>query len=77
MLIQSFYFVDPRQNCGSPPTVQNGVVLGSTTTAYVHGSSVEYSCHEYFVLQGSRIVSCSRGQWTTLPVCIGIVKCLS
>ncbi|XP_062991153.1 coagulation factor XIII B chain isoform X2 [Elgaria multicarinata webbii] len=61
---------DPNDNCGSPPSIENGVLVGLLTTDYAHGSSVEYSCHEYHFLQGSRTVSCSKGQWTTPPICI-------
>ncbi|XP_061489953.1 coagulation factor XIII B chain-like isoform X2 [Rhineura floridana] len=61
---------DPNANCGSPPSIKNGGVVGSLTTDYAQGSSIEYSCHEYHFLQGSRKVSCSMGQWTTPPICI-------
>ncbi|XP_042321526.1 coagulation factor XIII B chain isoform X1 [Sceloporus undulatus] len=63
-------FKGTNENCGSPPSIENGVIVGSTTTNYAHGSTVEYSCPEYHFLQGSRTVSCSRGQWTTPPSCI-------
>ncbi|XP_060630538.2 coagulation factor XIII B chain [Anolis sagrei] len=59
-----------NENCGSPPSIENGVVIGLPTTNYIPGSSVEYNCHEYHFLQGSRTVFCSRGQWTTPPSCI-------
>nr|XP_028588377.1 coagulation factor XIII B chain [Podarcis muralis] len=61
---------DPDESCGSPPSIKNGVVMGLLTADYAHGSSVEYSCHEYHFLQGSRKVSCSMGHWTTPPTCI-------
>ncbi|XP_033007302.1 coagulation factor XIII B chain-like isoform X3 [Lacerta agilis] len=61
---------DPDESCGSPPSIKNGVVMGLLTADYAHGSSVEYSCHEYHFLQGSRKVSCSMGHWTTPPICI-------
>ncbi|KAJ7332384.1 hypothetical protein JRQ81_014564 [Phrynocephalus forsythii] len=66
--------LDPNENCGSPPSIENGNIMGTLTADYAQGSTVEYSCHEYHILQGSRTVSCSRGQWTTPPVCIGIVQ---
>ncbi|XP_020671579.3 coagulation factor XIII B chain isoform X2 [Pogona vitticeps] len=62
--------LDPNENCGSPPSVENGNIMGSLTADYAQGSIVEYSCQEYHYLQGSRTVSCSRGHWTTPPVCI-------
>ncbi|CAI5776567.1 Uncharacterized protein PODLI_1B040609 [Podarcis lilfordi] len=61
---------EPDESCGSPPSIKNGVVMGLLTADYAHGSSVEYSCHEYHFLQGSRKVSCSMGHWTTPPTCI-------
>ncbi|XP_053098967.1 coagulation factor XIII B chain-like isoform X2 [Hemicordylus capensis] len=62
---------DPSGNCGSPPSVANGVIMGDGPGLdYAHGSSILYRCCEHHFLQGSRTVSCSRGEWTTPPVCI-------
>ncbi|XP_058032311.1 coagulation factor XIII B chain-like [Ahaetulla prasina] len=57
-------------NCGPPPSIENGVVMGSLTENYEDGSTIQYSCNEYHVLQGSMTVFCSRSQWTTPPDCI-------
>ncbi|ETE70609.1 Coagulation factor XIII B chain [Ophiophagus hannah] len=57
-------------NCGPPPSIENGVVMSSLTENYEDGSTIQYSCNEYYVLQGSITVFCSRSQWTTPPVCI-------
>lgn len=67
-----FSFTDPNENCGSPPVVENGVAVESTTV-FAHHLTVEYSCHEYHVLQGLRTVSCLNGRWTTPPICIGTI----
>ncbi|XP_032074128.1 coagulation factor XIII B chain isoform X4 [Thamnophis elegans] len=59
-----------RANCGPPPSIENGAVMGSLTENYEDGSTIQYNCNEYHVLQGSITVFCSRSQWTTPPVCI-------
>lgn len=69
----SLCFAGLSANCGPPPSIENGVVMGSLTENYEDGSTIQYSCNEYHVLQGSITVFCSRSQWTTPPVCIGIV----
>uniref|UniRef100_A0A8D0HRF9 Coagulation factor XIII B chain n=1 Tax=Sphenodon punctatus TaxID=8508 RepID=A0A8D0HRF9_SPHPU len=61
---------DPNENCGSPPLIENGSVIDSVLTEYDHGLSVEYSCSDHHFLQGSRMVHCLKGQWTTPPICI-------
>lgn len=66
-------FAGVSANCGPPPSIENGVVMGSLTENYEDGSTIQYSCNEYHVLQGSITVFCSRSQWTTPPACIGIV----
>ncbi|KAL8178195.1 UNVERIFIED_CONTAM: hypothetical protein K2H54_035571 [Gekko kuhli] len=62
--------LDPYENCGSPPVVENGVAVESLTTDSAYRLTITYSCHEYHVLQGFMTVSCLNGQWTTPPVCI-------
>ncbi|XP_048351877.1 coagulation factor XIII B chain-like [Sphaerodactylus townsendi] len=61
---------DSNENCGSPPVIENGVAMESLRTDSVHHLTIEYSCHEHHVLQGSRTVFCLNGQWTNPPVCI-------
>ncbi|NXP56285.1 F13B factor, partial [Heliornis fulica] len=60
----------PKETCGSPPSVVNGALTLPPLTQYDSGSSVQYSCSDYHVLQGSERIYCSQGQWTSPPVCI-------
>ncbi|XP_010140543.1 PREDICTED: coagulation factor XIII B chain [Buceros rhinoceros silvestris] len=60
----------PTEKCGSPPSVVNGAPTVPPLTQYDSGSSVQYSCSEYYFLQGPERIYCSEGQWTSPPVCI-------
>ncbi|XP_010154861.1 PREDICTED: coagulation factor XIII B chain [Eurypyga helias] len=58
-----------QQNCASPPMIKNGGVLGPLLTTYKNGSSVEYACQHYHVLDGPSTAYCEQGNWTEQPTC--------
>ncbi|XP_054240331.1 coagulation factor XIII B chain-like [Indicator indicator] len=60
----------PKEKCDSPPSIANGALTLPPLTQYDSGSTVQYSCSDYHVLQGSESIYCSEGQWTSPPVCI-------
>ncbi|NXG70417.1 F13B factor, partial [Baryphthengus martii] len=60
-------------DCTSPPVIQNGVLLGPLLPSYKNGSSIEYGCQSYHVLEGPSVVYCEQGNWTEQPTCLG--KC--
>ncbi|XP_066548494.1 complement factor H [Amia ocellicauda] len=55
--------------CGAPPAVANADIVGSRRSSYRDGESIEYKCRTYYYLEGSRSVTCNRGQWTNPPIC--------
>ncbi|XP_046779213.1 coagulation factor XIII B chain isoform X6 [Gallus gallus] len=63
-------FQVPMEKCDSPPSIANGALTLPPLTQYDNGSSVQYSCSEYYFLQGSERIYCSEGQWTSPPLCI-------
>lgn len=63
--------LEPQHDCSSPPAVENGVLLGPLLASYRNGSSVEYGCQSYHVLDGPGTVHCSDGNWTERPACLG------
>lgn len=62
------------EKCDSPPSIANGALTLPPLNQYDNGSSVQYSCSEYYFLQGSERIYCSEGQWTSPPLCIGTHK---
>ncbi|XP_052523034.1 coagulation factor XIII B chain-like isoform X1 [Tympanuchus pallidicinctus] len=60
----------PTEKCDSPPSIANGALTLPPLTQYDNGSSVQYSCSDYYFLQGSERIYCSEGQWTSPPLCI-------
>ncbi|XP_075038721.1 complement factor H-related protein 3-like isoform X2 [Mixophyes fleayi] len=58
------------EHCGPAPVVQFGDTKDIRKSDYESGSSVEYTCPAYYVLQGNKIVTCLNGVWETKPVCL-------
>ncbi|KAM6217295.1 complement factor H-related protein 5-like [Rhynchocyon petersi] len=56
--------------CGCPLPVENGDTTSISLTEYAKGSSVEYQCQSYYVLEGSRFITCREGQWSQPPKCL-------
>ncbi|XP_016020548.2 complement factor H-related protein 2 isoform X5 [Rousettus aegyptiacus] len=56
--------------CGPPPSVDNGDITTFSLDLYPPGSSVEYQCQSFYVLQGPRRITCVHGQWSKPPKCL-------
>ncbi|XP_043856162.1 complement factor H-like isoform X2 [Dromiciops gliroides] len=56
--------------CGPPPPINNGDTINFLSPEYAPGSTVEYRCQQFYVLQGSPIVTCRNGLWTREPTCL-------
>ncbi|NXN91290.1 F13B factor, partial [Rhinopomastus cyanomelas] len=59
-----------QQDCSSPPEIKNALLLGPVLRSYKNGSSVEYVCQRYHLLDGPSTVYCEKGNWTAQPVCL-------
>ncbi|NXY90813.1 CFAH factor, partial [Alcedo cyanopectus] len=56
--------------CGPPPVIENGDLLSFALHEYAEGTTLEYKCPSLYLLDGSRYITCTRGQWTSPPVCL-------
>ncbi|XP_012872748.1 PREDICTED: coagulation factor XIII B chain-like [Dipodomys ordii] len=62
--------VEQTENCGPPPNITNGVIVGEVLASYTPGSSVEYRCNEHHRLNGSKMSYCEKRAWSSPPVCM-------
>ncbi|XP_034864078.1 complement factor H-like [Mirounga leonina] len=62
---------DPKGKCGPPPPIDNGDITSFPSSTYAPGSSVEYKCQSFYVLQGYKTIRCRNGQWSSPPKCLG------
>ncbi|CAM5161537.1 unnamed protein product [Natator depressus] len=58
------------EKCGRPPTIENGDITTLSLNEYAFGSSVEYRCQHYYIIEGERKSYCYNGIWTNEPVCL-------
>ncbi|XP_053549739.1 uncharacterized protein LOC128641198 [Bombina bombina] len=58
------------EGCGPPPVVQYGDTRQDRKTLYHSGSTVEYLCPNYYVMEGNSIIKCENGVWENPPVCL-------
>ncbi|KAK1327973.1 hypothetical protein QTO34_012395 [Cnephaeus nilssonii] len=56
--------------CGPPPVIDNGDITTYPRAVYASGSSVEYQCQAYYVLEGNRRIMCHEGEWSEPPKCL-------
>ncbi|XP_072770810.1 complement factor H-like isoform X2 [Nerophis lumbriciformis] len=67
---------DPFPTCGAPsgcqrpPYLSGGDTKYSTKPTYGHNERVEYTCQNYYTMEGEPYKTCKNGQWT------GDMKCL-
>uniref|UniRef100_A0A673T9I6 Complement factor H n=1 Tax=Suricata suricatta TaxID=37032 RepID=A0A673T9I6_SURSU len=66
--------LDPNEKCEPPPTIDNGDTTTFPKSEYDPGSSVEYQCQSMYVLEGNKVITCSKGQWSTPPKCLDVCK---
>ncbi|XP_068098206.1 coagulation factor XIII B chain-like [Hyperolius riggenbachi] len=59
-----------NENCRSPPQISHGELSDAPLDSYIVGSSVEYRCHSYHFMDGSKTVYCARGNWSQPPKCL-------
>lgn len=62
---------DSSGKCGRPPAIDNGDIISNPLPVYAPGSSVEYQCQAYYVLDGNKRITCSNGEWSEPPKCLG------
>ncbi|KAM3915772.1 coagulation factor XIII B chain [Leptodactylus fuscus] len=56
--------------CQSPPVISKGELVGAPLASYENGSSVEYKCHSFHLMEGPKTVYCTRGTWSEVPRCL-------
>ncbi|XP_053549737.1 LOW QUALITY PROTEIN: coagulation factor XIII B chain-like [Bombina bombina] len=56
--------------CSTPPEVKNGELIDAPLASYRGGSSVEYRCQSYYLMEGPKAVTCTGGAWSELPTCL-------
>ncbi|XP_034505955.1 complement factor H-related protein 1-like [Ailuropoda melanoleuca] len=62
---------DSEGKCGPPPPIDNGDITSFPLPVYAPGSTVEYKCQAFYVLEGQRTITCRDGQWSSPPKCLG------
>ncbi|NXK36874.1 CFAH factor, partial [Piprites chloris] len=57
--------------CGLPSGIANGELLSFSLLEreYEQGTTLEYKCPSFYVLEGSRHITCTDGKWSNPPVC--------
>ncbi|XP_039668143.1 sushi, von Willebrand factor type A, EGF and pentraxin domain-containing protein 1-like isoform X3 [Perca fluviatilis] len=56
--------------CGTPPHIADADTRGTLKSQYRHGERVEYSCQNYYIMEGEIYKTCHNGEWT------GQMRCL-
>ncbi|XP_078499949.1 coagulation factor XIII B chain-like [Lissotriton helveticus] len=62
--------IENTEQCRPPPSITNGDIVEPILTGYPTGSSVEYRCHNYHLMEGPSTVHCKQGVWSVPPVCM-------
>lgn len=68
---QITHFLESTGKCGPPPPIDNGDITTFPQPVYPPGSSVEYQCQSLYELRGNKKVTCTNGQWSKPPKCLG------
>ncbi|XP_018424491.1 PREDICTED: coagulation factor XIII B chain [Nanorana parkeri] len=58
------------EDCGSPPKISQGELTDTALDRYTSGTSVEYRCHSYHLMEGSKTIYCTQGIWSRPPICL-------
>ncbi|XP_042271662.1 complement factor H-related protein 1-like [Thunnus maccoyii] len=56
--------------CERPPVLANGDTTTSAKPRYEHNERVDYTCQQYYIMEGEPYQTCNNGEWT------GEIKCL-
>ncbi|NWQ68254.1 CFAH factor, partial [Neopipo cinnamomea] len=56
--------------CGPPSGIESGELLSFFEPEYEEGRILEYKCPSFYVLEGSRNITCTDGKWSNPPVCL-------
>ncbi|XP_069825091.1 coagulation factor XIII B chain-like [Dendropsophus ebraccatus] len=56
--------------CQPPPAISKGELIEAPLISYEDGSLVEYKCHGFHLMEGSKSVQCKRGSWSEPPKCL-------
>lgn len=59
------------RKCGPPPDIENGDILSFQLKQYPQGATLKYKCARFYILKGPEQITCTDGQWTNPPVCLG------
>ncbi|XP_075688363.1 coagulation factor XIII B chain-like [Rhinoderma darwinii] len=59
-----------NEYCQTPPVISKGELVEAQLASYENGSFVEYKCHSFHLMEGSKDVYCNRGTWSKLPKCL-------
>uniref|UniRef100_A0A8C6IE81 Complement factor H-related 1 n=1 Tax=Mus spicilegus TaxID=10103 RepID=A0A8C6IE81_MUSSI len=62
--------INPTGKCGPPPPIDNGDITSLSLPVYASLSSVEYQCQKYYLLKGSKTITCRNGTWSEPPTCL-------
>lgn len=62
--------------CADVPRLenQNGKIKKEGKTIYLAGARVKYVSRSGYILDGPSEITCSMGNWTSAPTCLGNVK---
>lgn len=68
--------------CSQPPRINYGTIIDSSGPSkerketrqrrlYAHGTKLNYTCEDGFVLSSGQGITCHLGKWSLPPECIG------
>lgn len=74
-VVSSFHCTSTEEKekvaCEQPPSIEHGAAQ-THSEIYFSGDKVTYRCEGGYYLRGSSTITCSRGQWTLPPECVGM-----
>ncbi|XP_073499017.1 coagulation factor XIII B chain-like [Phyllobates terribilis] len=59
-----------NEYCQTAPVINKGDLTEAPLDSYENGSSVDYKCHSFHLMEGPKTVFCIRGTWSELPKCL-------
>ncbi|NWR28295.1 CFAH factor, partial [Tachuris rubrigastra] len=58
------------RKCGPPSGIESGELLSFFRPEYEQGETLDYKCPSFYVLEGSKRITCTDGKWSNPPVCL-------